>query len=163
MLVCLCALSAGIFPCLCLRTFCVNSCSRSIICSHHFHEQGRSSIQKYRCSASSWYHAKTPSVIFGLVASILRNPGSSSEKFKIEISPVPTPQACFQLSTISSFRPDLDPRDINPIAKWSKHLPLLLQQLALLRLVSWVRKALWFLRISGGLLTHYGCSICSVL
>ena len=80
MLVCLCALSAGIFPCLCLRTFCVNRCSRSIICSHHFHEQGRTSIQKYRCSASSWYHAKTPSVIFGLVASILRNPGSSSKK-----------------------------------------------------------------------------------
>jgi hypothetical protein len=80
LLVCLCALSAGIFPCLCLRTFCVNSCAGSIICSHHLHEQCRTCIEDTDAQPPRGITLKHPSVVFGLVASILRNPGSSSKK-----------------------------------------------------------------------------------
>ena len=80
MLVCLSALSAGIFPCLCLRTFCVNCCSRTIICSHLFHEQCRSSIQNTDTQPPRGITPKQLSVSFGLAASVLSNPGSSSKK-----------------------------------------------------------------------------------
>jgi hypothetical protein len=82
----------------------------------------------------------------GLVASVPYCPGPSFKKVKVEI-----PISCLcrlKLSCsfllFSALPIDLDLREINPIAIWSRHLPLLLQRLALLQLVSWVRKAPFF-------------------